>query len=66
MKAEELKKLADDLNAIGYEILGVEPLPWSYDNSPRKILNGAYSIKVLSRGSTEAGMTNNYEIPKRE
>ena len=46
MKTNDIKKLADDMASIGYEILGVKPLPWSFDSSPRKILNGAYSIKI--------------------
>jgi len=47
MKANDMKKLIDDLTSIGYEILEMKPLPWSFDDNPRKTINGMYSIKIL-------------------
>ena len=59
MKRADIEKLAKDMDEAGYEILSVKPLPWSFDSSPKKIINGAYNIKIAPIGECEADRAKN-------
>ena len=58
MKRAEIEHLAQNLEKIGYEILGVEPLFWSHDESPRKVLSGAYNLKIAPLRELEEARAN--------
>jgi len=46
MKAEELKKITDDITSIGYEIMEIKAECFSYSDEARKIVTGAYALRI--------------------
>jgi len=56
MKRADIEKLAKDMEGIGYEILAVEPECFSCPHDERKILTGAYSIKIAPIRETAAAI----------